>query len=139
MTARDIDHTAIVVHDLDEAIDRYQRLFGAQVTDRRDMPEQQVEVAFLGWPGSQLELMQPCSTTSGIGRFLERNGEALHHICFLVENVSRELEGLAADGVELIDSQPRQGVHGRIAFIHPRGTGGVLVELLEREGPGQPY
>lgn len=131
-----LDHTAIAVSDLDEAIERYHRILGLTASERHLVPDQGVEVAFLPAGGSQIELICPTSTDSGVARFLARQGEGMHHVAFTVPDIEAELARLHASGVELIDSVPRRGVHGRIAFVHPRGTGGVLVELVEDDrGP----
>lgn len=131
MKAARLDHTAIVVRDIDEAIARYCRLLNAEAGDRETVPDQRVEVAFLNIGDTQLELIQPIDQDSGVARFLASQGEGLHHIALEVEDIRHELDRLDADGVKLIDRQPRQGFHGLIAFIHPRGTGGVLVELVQ--------
>lgn len=136
MTVRRIDHTAIVVRDLVEAIERYGLLYGVRPAERTPVPEQRVEVAFLAFADTVLELVSPLDDTSGVAKFLKQHGEGLHHIGILVDSLEDELERLAREGVELIDREPRRGVHGRIAFVHPRGTGGVLVELVQREEPG---
>lgn len=133
MNLEEIDHTAIAVRDLDEALARYRRLFGLVASERTVIPGQGVEVAFLPVGVSKLELIQPVDHRSGVTRFLERRGEGLHHIGVVVSDIDEELARLASLGVELIDETPRPGPHGRIAFIHPRGTGGVLVELMQRE------
>lgn len=126
-----VDHTAIAVRDLDEALARYRRTFGLAPALRQQVTEQQVEVAFLPVGSTQLELIQPLSEGSGVAKFLERHGESLHHVAFAVRDIEAELARLEQEGVELIDRVPRSGIHGRIAFVHPRGTGGVLVELVE--------
>jgi methylmalonyl-CoA/ethylmalonyl-CoA epimerase len=131
MNLERLDHTAIAVRDLDEALARYAAVFGLEPSDRQRVDDQGVEVAFLGLEGSQIELICPTTSGSGVARFLDRHGEALHHIAFAVTDLDSELERLAAQGVELIDRAPRPGVHGWVAFVHPRGTGGVLVELVE--------
>jgi methylmalonyl-CoA/ethylmalonyl-CoA epimerase len=128
-----IDHTAVVVRDLDRALERYERLFDVRDVMRARVPDQDVEVAFLSFDDTQVELICPLSGASGVGRFLERHGESLHHIGIAVDDIRSELTRLEALGVELIDRAPRPGVHGLIAFLHPRATGGVLVELVERE------
>jgi len=120
---------------MDEAIARYRRSFGVEVSDRQVVPDQAVEVAFLPLGSSQLELICPISADTGVARFLDRNGESLHHLAFAVTNIRSELRRLEGIGVELIDREPRPGVHGLVAFVHPRGTGGVLVELVERSDP----
>jgi methylmalonyl-CoA/ethylmalonyl-CoA epimerase len=128
-----IDHTAIVVRDLDEAIGRYGAIFRFDKVDRRRVPDQQVEVAFLSFSDTSLELVSPLDESSGVARFLQDRGEGLHHIGIAVDDLESELSRLAAEGVELIDARPRLGVHGRIAFIHPRAVGGVLIELVEHD------
>lgn len=129
-----IDHTAIAVRDMDEALARYRHIYGLEPSERTAVPDQRVEVAFLPLSDTQLELVQPTDSQSGVARFLDKHGEGLHHVGILVEDIRRELGQLADEGVELIDQEPRRGPHGLIAFVHPRGTGGVLVELVERIG-----
>ncbi len=133
-----IDHTAIVVRDMDGAIERYRRLFGAEPRDRATVPDQRVEVAFLPIGDTELELICPTDPSSGVSRFLAQRGEGLHHVGILVQDISAELGRLADQGVELIDRAPRRGTHGSIAFVHPRGTGGVLVELIQRDKRQEP-
>lgn len=134
-----IDHTAIAVRDLDQAIQRYTRLFGATLSHRSTIAEQRVEVAFLAFADARLELLQPLDEESSVARFLDRRGEGLHHIALAVDDIEAELDRVAALGGELIDRRPRRGAHGRVAFVHPRTTGGVLVELLERDAGPSPY
>lgn len=133
MILQNLDHTAIAVRNLDEALERYRVTFGLEPSDRQRVDDQSVEVAFLPLGGSQIELICPTTPESGVARFLERHGESLHHVAFAVTDIEAELARLRGQGVELIDSTPRWGAHGRIAFIHPRGTGGVLVELVEHQ------
>jgi methylmalonyl-CoA epimerase len=135
VTIRRVDHTAVAVRDLDEAIDRYGLLYGVRSVERTPVPDQHVEVAFLALGDTSLELVTPLDETSGVARFLEQRGEGLHHIGILVDSLEDELKRLSREGVELIDTRPRRGVHGRIAFVHPRGTGGVLVELVQHDAP----
>ena len=116
---------------MDEALDRYKRVFGLVPSQRGPVPDQQVEVAFLPMGDTQLELISPTSPNTGVARFLERHGESLHHVAFAVQDIESELARLQAEGVALIDTTPREGAHGRVAFVHPKGTGGVLVELIE--------
>lgn len=125
-----LDHTAIAVHDLGEAVDRYIRLLGFELRDRVTVPEQRVEVAFLVSGGTQIELIQPTDSDSGVARFLLKRGEGLHHIGIRVEDIVAEIERAVAEGFEMIDYVPRRGAHGPIAFVHPRSTGGVLIELV---------
>ncbi|MGI8968811.1 MAG: methylmalonyl-CoA epimerase [Chloroflexota bacterium] len=131
MTIEQIDHTALAVRDLNEALARYEKLFGLSAHHRQVIPDQRVEVAFLPVGTSQLELVQPLDSESGVARFLQRRGEGLHHIGVSVDDIRAELQRLAANGVKLIDSEPRRGVHGLVAFVHPRDTGGLLIELVQ--------
>lgn len=126
-----IDHTGIAVRDMDEALARYKRIYGLEPSERVSVPDQHVEVAFLPLSDTRLELVQPTDTQSGVARFLEKRGEGLHHVGILVEDIHRELQRLAGEEVDLIDREPRPGPHGLVAFIHPRASLGVLVELVE--------
>jgi methylmalonyl-CoA/ethylmalonyl-CoA epimerase len=135
MTGRRIDHTAIVVADLDEAIERHSRLLEPDAVERASVPSQDILVAFLCFGDTKLELIQSTRPDSGVARFLDRRGEALHHVAMEVDDIRAELESLAGRGVELIDREPRSGVDGLVAFVHPRGTGGVLLELVQRTSP----
>lgn len=116
---------------MEEALARYKRVYGLEPSERVTVRDQHVEVAFLPLSDTQLELVQPMDSQSGVARFLEKHGEGLHHIACLVEDIQRELKRMEDEGVELIDREPRNGPHGKIAFIHPRGSGGVLIELVE--------
>lgn len=129
-----LDHVAIAVRDIDAAARRYEVL-GARLTHREEVGGQGVEVAFLEVPGeTTLELVCARSAESPIARFIERRGEALHHVCFRVADIAAALERARAAGIRLIDSEPRAGAKGsRIAFIHPEVTG-VLVELKQPAG-----
>jgi methylmalonyl-CoA/ethylmalonyl-CoA epimerase len=128
-----LDHTAVVVADMDEAIERYGRLWGLQAGLRAEVADQGVEIAFLSAGDTQLELIRPLSEGSGVARFLDRHGESLHHIGIAVEDIRAEIAALIEQGAEVIDREPRRSVHGLIAFVHPRGTGGPLVELVQDE------
>ncbi len=127
-----IDHTGIAVRDLDAALERYKRVYGLEPSERVSVPDQGVEVAFLPISDTKLELVQPIDSRSPVARFLDKRGEGLHHVAILVEDIHRELARLADEGIELVDRQPRHGAHGLVAFVHPRETGGVLVELVEQ-------
>ncbi len=95
--------------------------------------EQGVKAALLPiGKGSKIELIQPIDSRSGVARFLEKKGEGIHHIAIEVDDIDRQLERLAAQGVELIDKKPRSGINGRIAFLHPKSTQGVLIELVQK-------
>jgi len=126
-----IDHIGIAVRDIEQALQVYQVALGLPLDDMVEVPDQQVRVAFLPVGESNIELVQPTSGDSGTARFLEKRGEGIHHICVQVEDIDAALEKLKANGVALIDQEPRPGVHGRVAFVHPKGTHGVLLELVE--------
>ena len=127
-----IDHIAIIVRSIEEALQVYEGALGLELTEVEEVPEQAVRVAFLPVGESEIELVEPLSTSSGVARFLEKRGEGLHHICLEVDDIEAALQDLAAQGVRLIDEQPRQGVHGRVAFLHPKSAHGVLIELIEK-------
>jgi methylmalonyl-CoA epimerase len=133
MTIKKIDHIAIVVEDLDRALGVYRDALGLTVTGVREMPEQDVRMAFLPSGDSEIELLEPLSADSGIGKYLAKRGEGLHHICLEVDDIAATLADLKAKGSQLIDEAPRQGAYGKIAFIHPKGAHGVLVELVQRD------
>lgn len=127
-----LDHVAIAVHDLDEAISRFGEQYGVEPMHREVVVEQGVEEAMLPVGGSFLQLLQPLAADSPVGRFLERRGEGLHHVAFAVADIERALAHLADQGARLIDETPRVGGRGaRIAFVHPKEFAGTLVELVE--------
>lgn len=129
-----LDHVAIAVPSLDAFLPLFESLTGARGSDRARVESQGVDVAFLGAGPVRLELIEPLTAESSVGRFLERRGPGLHHVAFRVPDLDAALAHLATTDIELIDRQPRTGAHGRrIAFLHPRSTGGVLVELVEAE------
>ena len=130
-----IDHIGIVVQDLEAALKVYQTGLGLPLAEIADVPDQQVKVAFMPVGESNVELVQPTSDDTGIARFLDKRGEGIHHICIEVDAIEDALEKLRAHGVPLIDEEPRPGAHGRVAFVHPKGTHGVLIELVEHDRP----
>lgn len=133
-TAKHLNHVAIAVKDMDEALDMYGSLFGLDPSEVEDVEDQGVRAALLEVGGSQVELIQPLDTESGVAKFIERRGPGLHHVCFEVDGLQDALDRLdAKEGVQLIDRRPRQGLAGMIAFLHPRSTGGTLIELVEAE------
>ena len=129
-----IHHVAVVVRSIDESLDLYRRLMGLELETIKDIPSDKVRIAFLGVGESKVELVQPTDETTGVARFLASKGEGFHHICFEVANLAETLLRLEIDGVELIDTAPRRGAEGPVAFIHPRAGHGVLVELIEASG-----
>ncbi len=133
---RKVNHFAIVVHNIEEALQVYERALGLELAEVKEVPEQAVRIAFLPVGESQIELVEPITAESGVARFLEKRGEGLHHICLEVDDIEAALQDLAAQGIRLIDEQPRQGAHGRVAFLHPKSAHGVLIELIEKEAQG---
>jgi len=137
MQVSKIDHLGIAVRDLDEATRIYTAL-GLKVERVTEVPEQKVRVAFISVGESTIELVQPTSNNSPVARYLEARGEGMHHLALEVDDIEGALAELSACGVRLVDKAPRQGAEGRIAFLHPRSTGRVLIELVEpvsgREG-----
>jgi methylmalonyl-CoA/ethylmalonyl-CoA epimerase len=128
-----VDHVAMVVGDLDAAVDTYRRLFGAQVELRERLDEQKVEVAMLRVGAGRLELLAPLDEESGVARFLAKRGPGMHHVALEVGHVADALAELQRAGATLIDTQPRKGLGGHeVAFVHPDSVHGVLVEVVGR-------
>ncbi len=131
MTPLRIDHLGIAVPSLDQAVAAYEAL-GFRVEARHDVPSEKVRTAFLPIGESHLELLEPTDPSSVIARFLEKRS-GLHHVCVLVDDIEAALAGMKARGVPLLDESPRVGAGGcRVAFVHPRGAAGVLLELKEQ-------
>ncbi len=130
-----LDHVGIVVHNIDESLKTYRDLLGFALLERVLIPEQRVEAAFLDAGNSTIELIAPTDTESGTARFLQNRGEGTHHICYEVADINAALAHVKAQGLRLIDETPRRGVHGLVAFIHPKATHGTMIELLQREHP----
>ena len=125
-----LDHVGVAVRNLEEAV----RIYGRFVLrPSLNASAEGLRVAFLPAGESQVELLEPTGPDTVIGKFIERRGEGLHHLCFEVSDLEAALNELVALGVELIDRAPRQGIEGKVAFVHPRSSGGVLIELLERD------
>jgi len=129
---RRINHIAIVVPDVEEALSFYQDALGLELSHVEPNEEQGVIVAFLPAGKSEVELVEPVESDTGVARFLSKRGPGLHHICFEVDDIQTTLDRLAARGVELINREPIIGTGGKkAAFIHPHSTHGVLIELYE--------
>lgn len=134
MNFKKIDHLGIAVPSLTEAVRAWEAL-GFRVEATHEVPTEKVRTAFLPIGESHLELLEPTEATSVIAKFLEKRS-GLHHVCFLVEDIEQALAAMKARGVQLIDERPRVGAGGcRVAFVHPRAAGGVLVELKEAPRP----
>jgi methylmalonyl-CoA/ethylmalonyl-CoA epimerase len=127
-----INHIAIVVDDIEAALGFWRDSLGLKLSHVEDVPDQDSIVAFLPAGNSEIELVKPTSAESGVARFLEKRGPGIHHICLEVDDIEASLNKLKADGVQLINESPLIGTGGKkIAFIHPKSTHGVLVELYE--------
>lgn len=133
-TVKRLDHVAICVEDIDAAAEKYKTLLGLEVREREVVASQKTEAALLPIGESNLELIAPRGN-DGLARFLEKRGPGIHHIAVEVEGIESALAFLRGIGVPLIDEEPRVGARGhKVAFVHPKATGGVLVELVEATG-----
>lgn len=127
-----VDHVGIAVQDLDEAVERYRRTLGIEPVHREVVPSQGVEEVLFPVGGSHVQLLGALGPDTPVGRFLERRGPGIHHVGYRVDDVAAALERLAAEGVRLVDREPRPGSRGTtIAFVHPSSMDGVLVELVQ--------
>ena len=129
-----VHHVAVVVRSIEPALALWRDMLGLELETIMDIPQDRVRIAFLGVGESKIELVEPTDDTTGVYRFLESKGEGFHHVCFEVGNLAETLMRLEIDGVELIDTAPRKGAEGPVAFLHPRSCHGVLVELIEAPG-----
>lgn len=138
--ARELHHVSVVVASIGEALPFYRDTLGLRPGPVRDVPDQRVRAVFLTAPSTRIELIEPTDQTSGVARFLaERGKPTLHHLCFVVDDLRATLTALTARGVELIDREPRRGAEGDVAFVHPRASGGVLIELIDRASLRRPH
>ena len=127
-----IDHVGIAVSDLDRAIALYEGTFGMPLVHRETVEEQGVEAVLLDVGDGHIELLSPLGPETVVGKFVEKRGEGLHHVAYRVDDIDAALANLQKVGIELIDSEARIGIRGsRVAFLHPKSTGGVLTELVE--------
>jgi methylmalonyl-CoA epimerase len=137
-----VHHVGIVVRDIELAMRFYRDTLGLPVHKVEIIHEQGVKAALLTLGDSEIELLEPWVPDTGVARYLERKGEGLHHVCFEVDDVERDLAGLKMRGTEMIDQQTRIGLAGRICFLHPNAMDGALVELCQPLGvepsPGAP-
>jgi len=131
--AKHLNHVCIAVRDIEDTLRFYTELFGLGGAEIVEMEDQAVRAAMVDVGGSRLEFIQPTDPKGGVARFIERHGEGMHHICFEVDDLQGTLDRLGEADVELIDSAPRHGLSGMIAFLHPRATRGVLIELVDRD------
>ncbi len=131
MQAKGIHHLGVAVDDLDDAVDTYRRLFGAEVESRDLVETQGVEAAAVRVGESRIELVAPLGDDTPVGKFLAKRGPGMHHVAYAVADLRRELADLAEQGVHVIDQEPHRGLFGlEVAFIHPDSVNGVLAELV---------
>jgi methylmalonyl-CoA/ethylmalonyl-CoA epimerase len=127
-----IDHIGVAVEDLDAALALYGESFEMELAHRETVESQGVEAALLDVGEGHVELLRPLGPDTAVGKFLARSGPGLHHVAYAVDDIDAELPRLAAAGIDLIDAEPRTGIReSRVAFLHPRSTGGVLTEIVE--------
>lgn len=132
MSINKLNHIGIAVESLEGALPFYRDSLGLPYEGSEEVAEQKVKVAFLGVGASRVELLEPTSDDSPIAKFLAKNGPGVHHLAYEVADLEAALEQLKQQGVRLIDETPRRGAHNtRIAFIHPKATGGILTELCQ--------
>ena len=132
MKASHIEHLGIAVKSLDEAIPFYTNILGTECYAIEEVADQRVKTAFFKIGQTKIELLEATSEESPIAKFIEKKGEGIHHVAFAVEGLQQALDSVAASGIQLIDKQPRKGAEGlNIAFLHPKSTFGVLMELCE--------
>ncbi|SCZ75986.1 methylmalonyl-CoA epimerase [Acidaminobacter hydrogenoformans] len=133
MKALKVDHIGIAVSNLDEAVKVYTEVLGLELAGTEVVEEQKVRVAFLPVGDTEVELLESTSPDGPIAKFIEKNGEGIQHIAFRVDNIEEAIEAMKEKGLRMIDESPRYGAGGaKIAFMHPKSTGRVLIELSER-------
>lgn len=136
MNEHPLDHVGIAVPSLDDALPMWEAIVGSPGTGRERVETQGVEVIFVGAGAGRVELLAPTRPDSPVARFLDRRGSGMHHLCYRVPDIRAALDDFRRQGYELIDQEPRTGAHNhRVAFLHPRTTAGVLIELLEAAHP----
>ena len=131
-----VDHIAIIVRNIEQALVFYRDTLGIIPGEIKEVPTEQVRIAFMpmgGPDGSEIELIEPTSTDSSLSKFLEKRGEGLHHICLEVDDIDTALAEMQEKGTPVLDKQPRNAAEGRAIFIHPKAANGVLLELVERD------
>ncbi|MGI8557432.1 MAG: methylmalonyl-CoA epimerase [Solirubrobacteraceae bacterium] len=127
-----IDHVGVAVADLDSALALFEGTFGMPVSHREVVQEQGVEAVLLNVGEGHVELLAPLGEQTPVGKFLAKRGPGIHHVAYRVEDVAAAIATLRGKGVPLIDESPRNGISGsRVAFLHPRGSGGVLTEIVQ--------
>ena len=133
MAVKRVDHVAVAVKNLDEVAKILEQLLGVKPAHTETMPDQGVKACLIKLGDTEIELIEPIDPEGGVAKFIERKGEGLHHICLEVDNVDTTLKALAAKQVPLVDKQGRHGLAGRVGFLHPKATNGViLIELAQK-------
>lgn len=128
-----IDHIGIAVKSIDDALKFYEDILGLKCTGIEDVESQKVKTAFLPCGDSEIELLEATDESSPIAKFIEKKGQGMQHVAVKVDDIDKTIEELKAKGIVLIDEKPRYGAGGaKIAFVHPKSTGGILLELCER-------
>jgi len=137
METTHIEHIGIAVRNLEEAIKFYEETFGLKCYAVEEVKDQKVRTAFFNAGQTKIELLESTEPDGPISKFIEKKGEGVHHLAFAVNNIESALSDTKEKGIQLIDSQPRKGAEGLdIAFLHPKSTFGVLIELCEKKGKG---
>ena len=130
---KDLNHIGIAVEDLEEAKHLYRDILGFELIEEKDLPDRGLRVAFLSAGNTTIELLKGVTPESAIAKFVSKRGPGIHHLCFEVDDIDAALKGLDEEGIELIDAKARPGAAGHpVAFIHPRSTMKVLIELEEK-------
>ena len=132
MALKRIHHVCVAVKDIHKALDDYVNVLGCPRSPIVEVKEQNVLATLIALDAGEIELIEPTDPNGGVAKFLERRGEAFHHICFETDDVNAELKLLEGKGVSLIDKQARKGLAGMVGFLHPRSTRGTLIELCHR-------
>ncbi|MCI0371145.1 MAG: methylmalonyl-CoA epimerase [candidate division NC10 bacterium] len=132
-----IHHIAIAVKDLEASARTFERILGVPPARVAEVPTEKVRVAFFPFGGAEIELVQGIGADNPVANFIAKRGEGIHHICFEVDDLQETLDRLAAAGLPLLDRSGKPGACGQVAFLHPRGANGVLIELVEK-GPADP-
>ena len=130
-TVNYIDHVGVAVKDIEASLEFFKKVFDVPDAQIETLEDQGVRATLIEVGQTRLELLEPITPESGVGRFIERRGEGLHHLAFNVTDISGKLQTLKTLGVDLIDQTPREGLSGTIAFVHPRSVFGILTELVE--------
>ncbi len=133
-----IDHIGIAVKSIEDSLGFYEGVLGVEQAGREVIEDQGVTVVLLPADESRIELLEPLSEDTVVGKFIARRGEGLHHVCYEVDDLTKKLDDLKSRGLRLLDGYPRRGAEGRlVAFVHPSSAGGVLVELVEKRTEGE--